>query len=262
MEEKHYIWGGIIVWLVLFALTTSTSVFENLSAWWAYALFLVAPLFATVYGFLAVKKYTLGSTHGKTLFFFALGSLSWLIGEYLYIHLEWAGYAVYPNISDLFYLIAYPLFLIGAIIELREGKIDWSSTAVGVTSVSIASVLGIIGTVLTGYFGVILAYDAEAGLLTNLVNISYGIGDLILLFIVIMLIVKYAGAFFAQSWAILGLAFFMTWVADILYAVYFEAFENELFWTMQVDYLWTLSYIAIGYFFWRQITAIDALASA
>jgi len=257
MAKNKLLYIGVFLYLIAVFLFYTTSVGEiEQGELIIEIIFLLSPLFAVVLGLLAVKKYTLQSVYGKSFLFLTLGFLCWLIGEAIWIYFFLADIGAFPSVADVFYLLAYPLILIGIILELKDGmSFKWNGVTIGIIVILLAL------TALTGYYGVYWAYDEEATGAENIVAMSYGIGDIILLVVVALLIIKYGGAFFSKSWMLLGLGFVLTWAGDILYAMFYEAYEEGLWLASQMDYLWIIGYLLMGFFFYRQMKAIDEVAA-
>jgi len=258
MAKGKLLYIGVLLYLIAVFLFYTTGVGEMDSGELIVELiFILSPLFAVIMGVLAIKKYTLKSVYGKTFLFLTLGMLCWLIGEAIWIYFFLTDIGAFPSIADVFYLLAYPLLLIGILHELKDGGLNfkWDGITIGIT------LLMLVLVAVTGYYGVYWAYDEEATGTENAVAMSYGIGDIILLVMVGLLIIKYGAAFFAKSWMLLGSGIILTWGGDILYAMFYEAYEEGLWLATQMDYLWIVGYLLMGFFFYRQMKAIDEVAA-
>ncbi|MFC1656333.1 hypothetical protein ACFL3C_05670 [Patescibacteria group bacterium] len=208
--------------------------------------YLSASTIAFIAGIYAVKEYGLNSTRGKAILFITLGLLSWMVGEYL-----WSAFELifdidpFPSSADVSYILAYPLLFIGLLYEIRLGKISWSFKKylmLGLATIAFS--------IITIYFGIYLAYDVEATLVENMVSIFYGVGDLILIVISLLLLIlsaEYKGGKMFSAWLYVFVAMILMWGADIGFAMYTEEYESSLMMAILLDHLWTASYLFFTY---------------
>lgn len=208
--------------------------------------YLSASTIAVMAGIYAVKQYGLKSTRGKALLFITLGLAGWMGGEYLWSVFELIlDIDPFPSFADVSYIVAYPLLFIGLLFEIGLGKIDWSLKKILVLSVSV-----IIFALITIYFGIYLAYDVEATFIENLFAIFYGVGDLILVAISLLLLVlslEYKGGKMFYPWLFVFAGMICMWLADIGFAVYVDEYKESLGVTVILDHLWIASYFFLTY---------------
>jgi len=248
-----------ILLLVVFYLPVGvTNIDEDTQAYWQSTLFNIAPIFSVVAGFYAFKKYGITSIHGKTILLITIGILFWLLGELTwYIFDLYLGIDPFPSTADIFYLVAYPIILIGIVNELRLGKILWTTKKI----IFNAIVLLLLFTI-TYYYGIYMAYDLEATLTENVVAISYGVGDLVLVIGSIMLLnlsIEFSGGLFSKAWVVFVIGMLLTWAADVLFAIYYEPYIARDWLTLQMDQLWILGYLFFSYSFLIMGSVIDRL---
>jgi len=221
-------------------------------------LFQIAPGFAVLAGIYAFRKYGIKSIHGMSILLITIGIALWWLGEIVWMVFDIVlGIDPFPSVADVFYLLAYPIMFIGIVSELRLGKIKWTTKKV-ILSVVILLLLSVI----TYYYGIFMAYDEEATLTENVVAISYGVGDLILLVGSIMLInlsVEFTGGIFSKAWVVFVIGMLLTWAADVLFAIYYEPYEAMEWTYLQMDHLWTAGYLFFGYSFLIMGSVIDKL---
>jgi len=221
-------------------------------------LFQIAPGFAVLAGIYAFRKYGIKSIHGMSILLITIGIALWWLGEITWMVFDIVlGIDPFPSTADIFYLAAYPILLIGIVNELRLGKIKWTTKKV----ISNVIVLLLLFTI-TYYYGVYMAYDLEATLTENVVAISYGVGDLILVIGSIMLLnlsIEFSGGVFSKAWIMFVIGMLLTWVADVLFAIYYEPYQAGEWLIVQMDHLWTASYLFFSYSFLIMGSVIEKL---
>src|SRR3989344_5717474 len=89
-----------IAYAFLALLFYSTSILGEKAPFWQNALYLFAPALAAVYAIGAFKRFSAESLHGKSLMFLSVSFVFWLIGELLWVLLEFLGIDAFPSIAD------------------------------------------------------------------------------------------------------------------------------------------------------------------
>lgn len=220
-------------------------------------LFLIPPAFAVAAGMRAASVYGLKNAHGSALFLLTLGFAAWLVGEAIWFYLRVIrNVDPFPSLADFFYLVGYPLLFIGLLIELGQEKIslrDFNPFIRTMLAVS-ASVVGF--AVL--YFGVFLAYDATAPLMDNLIAVSYGVGDFLLILPAVLILkttLDYQRGKLYSPWLFLFFGLALTLIADVLYAIFIEQYSSSLWPYTMIDLFWIAGYLSLanGFFGIRSI---------
>lgn len=214
------------------------------------SLYLVPSGFATIAGMFALWKFGLSSKRSMTFLLLTAGMGYWFCGELLFAYYEYIAHiSPYPSIADVFYVLAYPLFLAGLVNEIRITRINWKGF--GKTDLFLFILVALLFATLISYFGIYQAYDSAESLLGNLVAISYGIGDLLLILaniLVLVLVWEFRGGKLSRVWLLLFISFILTLVADILFAMYtVEYTMQEWFYKSLLDSFWIASYLLFGY---------------
>ncbi|MCC6146513.1 MAG: EAL domain-containing protein [Anaerolineaceae bacterium] len=115
----------------------------------------------------------------RALRFFAAAILVNLVGQILWSSQEiWKGKAPHPSIADAFFLLSYPLFLVGAYLASRKK----SSRQENIKNFLDSSV--IVLSALLGYWVLILGPQLLKGgtdKLAGVISIAYPIGDILIL---------------------------------------------------------------------------------
>ncbi|MBU0981379.1 hypothetical protein KKC94_01685 [Patescibacteria group bacterium] len=211
--------------------------------------YLLPPLLASIGGFFATKNYGLKSKSGKAFLMLSIGMLLWFTGDTLWeIFEELLDIDPYPSVADFAYQLAYVFLCIGFFNLATLAKVHLTTKKIVFSSIFI-----VIVSVLVSYFGIYSAFDPEATILENVVGISYGIGDLILvvasIFIILLSLEHFGGRIFF-SWITITLALLFTLIADIGFAIYYEEYETFSIYTKVLDQLWIIAYLlfAMGFF--------------
>lgn len=210
---------------------------------------LAPPLTAAVCGIFAIKVYNLNNPHAKAIAFMSLGVFFWFLGDFIWAIFEYfLNISPFPSVADFFYLLAYPLLLVGLTVELKSNvlKFSWTKILLGVV---IAVLLGI----LVIYFGVIKAYAPEESLVNNVIAMAYGIGDLILIIFgmaVLGVAIGYQKGKLFFPWISIVCGFCLILLADILFAVYREQYESYLGLFRNIDLGWISGFLLIAFGFY------------
>lgn len=215
-----------------------------------YSVLLSSLAIALTGGIYALKEYGLNSAKSKTLIFFTTGIGCWLIGESLWTYYEYILHTdPFPSIADIFYVSAYPLFFMGLVREIQSAKVSWHKLQKSILFLMLMST--VLLAIVVNYFGVFLAYSPQEPLLTNVIAMSYGIGDLILLVAAMSLLIlawEFRGGALSQIWLKVFFSFMFTLAADILFAIFTASYNETNSLTRSfIDCLWIVSYLLMGY---------------
>ena len=216
-----------------------------------YTIYTVFPVAAALIGLYASKMYKFNNANGRAMLLIIGGLLCWGIAEFIgYISDNFiTPPTMDPQISDFFFLLAYPVFGAGVYqgfiaAEIKLNQINKSL----LTAVLSAS---LVLTAWVAYFGVYQAYDPTVDLLKNAVNIGYGVGDLILVIVSTLMILvaeEYGNGKLAAFWKTMSLGFFVFLIGDILYfTMYWEQYSQDLKPYVYIDLLWTAAYTLLAY---------------
>ncbi len=210
---------------------------------------LVPPLIASLSAFYAIRIYGRGNPHAKALSLLSLGIFFWFLGEFIWFILEFFFHSYpFPSIADFFYLLAYPVLLAGLIVEFKNNKIKWTPLRL---TVCVSKC--IVFALLVIYFGIIKTYDPGEALTSNLIAMSYGVGDLVLIILsslILMIALNYQKGRLFVPWALVFSGFVLILISDILFAMYQEAYENLLSYARNIDLGWItgFSLLALGFY--------------
>ncbi|MFA5926355.1 MAG: hypothetical protein WC831_05545 [Parcubacteria group bacterium] len=234
---------------ILFIFLAAAYIFEKPAALLTETLFLFPVFLSTAAGFSAAGIYGLKSHNGKALLLIAFGLSFWSAGELVwYIFKNFMGIDPFPSIADLFFLLAYPLLLTGILYGTRLTQIKWSQMDKKTTAAGLATV--IILTAAVSYWGIYEAYDPQTGFLENVVVMSYGVADLILIGSLIFslgIARVFRGGRFGTFWTLVTVGFFFNLAADILFAIYRSSYSEDLKPYMYIDLIWMAGYLLVAY---------------
>lgn len=215
--------------------------------------YLLFPLFAIVGGIFSLHKIGFQGMRARTVLFLLLGITCWFIGDVIWdIYENLLLAKPFPSIADISYLLAYPFLFSGMINEIIRANIRWNK--VHKVLIYFITTVSIIFTFIVFYFGIYLAYDPKIQLINNIIAISYGIGDLLLIItnlIVLVLAWEFRSGRLSIIWITFFVSFIFQLIADILFAIYQGAYQAQIpLYRNSLDELWMLSYLifTIGIF--------------
>ena len=216
--------------------------FSDTGYLYADILYLFAALFAVLGGLFATKTYGLKNKHGKYMALITVAFLCWLIGEVVWVYLDWVlSVDPFPSVADYFYLSGYIFLFLGLLGAACIHKTSLTSLAI-MPLITAALILSGV----TFYFGIYTAYDASATLLENAVGMFYGVGDLVMIlfaFLTVAFVGEYKGGALSRGWFLLMLGLFPYWLADILFAMFTDAYTESAFMYILIDLLWISGFL-------------------
>lgn len=248
LKKYLYLLLGLFLYVVLYTLLGITEFGgEKLNYYILSFLFLLPSLIAVIYGFLIVQTYGLKAHHGKAFLYLTLGSVSFLLGELIWIIFYIIGIEPFPSIADFFYLLAYPLIFAGIYLEIVFTKAQINIKKFLALFSSLLVLSSLIFYIST--FSEMLDYGTK---FENIIAGLYSVADIILAFVALLLLVVLSeykkGAIF-YSWVYILISFVFMLVADLIFIYYYDIYEYNVLITTIADNLWILSYglYAIGF---------------
>lgn len=245
--------GKLLALLILaFAGVAATYFFElDRGVLLKHTAYLLFPILVALGGIYAVKVYGFGSAGGRALLWIAAGFGAWTIGELVwYWFKDYVGIDPFPSVADVFYLLGYPLIFVGLIKEIRLLKIKLSQ--LGRPTLSLGLGVVFLLALIVGYFGVYRAYNPAAALSENLIGMSYGVADLLLIVALLFMFVAvwvFKGGKLASFWSLMLFGIVSFLVADLLFVVYSEPYINDVKPFIYLDLLWTFGDLLCTYGF-------------
>ena len=143
-------------------------------------------------------------------FFITLGDILWAIFE-VYLKIT-----PFPSIADVFYLSFYPFFLAGILLLLvrRFQRSEWIKRTLDIGIIMIAAILGFWIFLIQPLIGL----GPTASSLQNFLTVAYPVGDLILLFALLVLMYYRSEKFIHGSLLILSIYALVTIVTDSIFS--------------------------------------------
>lgn len=218
------------------------------------SLYLVPTFLSVLFGFSLLNVSGWKGKKSNIFLLMVIGIGLWLVGDIL-----WAIYILildldpFPSYIDIVYLSGYIFLFLAFCKEYKLNKIIWQKKQIVYYAI-LFSVL----TWLTGYYGVYMAYDSEATLWENVFSIAYGIADLILIAIILLILMivrSYQKGKFTMPWTYILLGMIFTIFADLLYALYYVPYEEGVHLYQLIDLGWIFSFLffAQGFNQFREI---------
>lgn len=213
----------------------------------------VLPCLASVFGFINSNKWGgLKSSMGKSIFFLSAGLLTWGIGTlvFAYFNIILQIEVPYPSLADLFYIVSWPLWVIGMINLSRATGVKFQlKTVIGRVTLFLAPIL-IAG--LSYYLLIIVARDGvilytPEDLLKVFFDLAYPIGDIAILTIALLvygLSFKFLGGLFKWPILFVLVGFVFNYLGDFSFV--YTVTKETFFVANWVDLIYTLAFFCIG----------------
>jgi len=213
------------------------------------ALYLIAPVAAALIALYTSRIYRFNSANGRAMLLISGGLVCWGIAEIITYVLNNVipDANTFPSLANAFILLAFPLFGAG----IYQGFITAGVKLKQVNKSLLAAVLSVslILTVLVAYFGVYLAYDPSADLLSNIVTVGTGIGDLVLIILSLVAILvagEYKGGKLASFWKTMASGFFLFLIADIMFALHGNQYTEDMY-EIFMELGWIAAYMLLAF---------------
>lgn len=242
MKNRFIIFSSIL-------LVSSVIYISFLATPLAAIIFVSFPITAALISIYTSKIYSFDSSNGRPLLLVAAGIVCWGIGEVMFsafaniLHIS-----PFPSLADAFLLLAYPL--LGAGIYQSYAMAGIRLCNIKKPLIVLLSSASMILTAIVMYFIVFQVYDPSADLWVNIVNLGYGLGDLILVilsFAAILVANEYRGGKLASFWQAMASGFLLILIADIIFAMYSDQILNNVEPYTYVDLLWMAGYQILAF---------------
>jgi len=252
-----FFFGIMVLWWVLIATNNLENTLQN---FYYGALLGILPCLTSVFGFMNMKKWGgLGSYVGKSCFYLSLGLLTWGIGTltFAYYNISLQIEVPYPSLADLFYIVSWPLWIMGMINLSRATGVRFQlKTILGRITLflipAITSVISYYLLVVVARDGVLI-YESE-NLLKTFFDLAYPVGDLAILTMALLvygLSYKFLGGFFKGSILFILIGFILNYSADFSFV--YTVTKETFFVANWVDLVYTFAFFCIGF----GVTLID-----
>lgn len=210
------------------------------------SLYLATSGIAMVGGLCALFSYGFKGPRTRTLLLLTGGMGYLFIGELFFDYYEYIlGINPFPSVADIFYMLAYPMLVLGLINEVIVARVNWEK--LNKIVLLLFFTCAVLFAVIVGYFGIYQAYDAQRSLLANGIAMSYGVGDLLLIvasLLIFILIKEFQGGILSRVLFKLFFGFLCTLVGDILFAIYTTQYDRQIwFYKSLLDSFWVAGYL-------------------
>ncbi len=219
------------------------STLNNITSMWSVIL-----AFAAVAAFIILAyMYDFTSTMGRIWLLFAIGTAFWFGGEFIWFYLVLTEGGIPDSISlaDISWLLGYPVFIIGLFLLNKEINLAINKN----TKIGFYILWAIFSSIILLVLGNAM-FTPDAILLDSIVYYAYIIGDLIILLLVGLLVLKFSGgAEIRKSYFLLIVGFFATALGDIIYAI--TAYILAIYQTYAFDFadalfIWGYTLLTVG----------------
>jgi hypothetical protein len=214
----------------------------------ADTIYLLSPLIALLSGVYALNyfsngNYLAGGQRVTVSFWLALGILFYLLGEVFWFYLAYIQISpTSPSIADVFFLMAYPCLFAAAYLEYRLAKVKLTNKVF----INPLFLLSLVGIILVAYFGIFQAYTMESSMLENIIAVSYGVGDLLLIMSILLVIFAYSDGKLRWPWIWIAISYIFMLAADLGYAFASDAYETSILVQLAINLFWMIGYYLIG----------------
>jgi hypothetical protein len=247
--KKQYFLFIIGLFFIVTALAYNFISFNNpFGVIFNHALYHISALLAIIYGFSAAKKYSLKSERGRSITYLTSAITFWFVGDLIGNIMQYGfGQEIFPSFIDIIYIFGYPSLFVALFIEIRITKVNWNFQ-----KILLAFILSILLTAASAYATIYLAYDPANDYWANVFSLFYGLEDILLANMAILLLIfaqEYREGKFFSIYMGLFLAMLLTLIADISYGAFFQQYDSGIVLYKSIDLFFIASYLAFAYSF-------------
>lgn len=211
--------------------------------------YLLAPLMAVAFSMYLSAIFGSSGKRARVFRLMVLGILFLFIGEFSYVYFDFITRTKpFPSLADVFYLTSYPFILLGIISEILS--VRPSIKKLKKSSIILGALIFIVVFICVAYFGVFLAFDPNAPLVNNIISISYGVGDLIIIgegILLYLLAKNTRGGVISNFWLQILIGFIFILCGDILFAKFNDLYSaTDYFYKNTLDSFWILGYTVLA----------------
>jgi hypothetical protein len=198
------------------------------------------------------KELGFASKEGKVWFFLMLGCFVSAVAEII-----WTYYEIllrvnpYPSLADIGYLSCYIFFIISFLMEYLIIKESLQKNI---------AVFPVLATILLGavmvYFVLIpIAVDPDYDLLSKIVGYSYLVGDMLLVFLSLLIFFSFRGAKISSSWLMIATALMLWGITDMVftYVDWVGLYEGTYLVLTDIGYISSYIFLAFGAYYHRLV---------
>jgi hypothetical protein len=191
----------------------------------------VTPLITILFGYIALRYFSIRTSQGKCIFFLVLASVFWLLGDFIWDYID----SNVVSAADYFYWIGYILVVVAMFFGVRviNPLLLNDKKKVGI----VLAILLVFTSVYFNFFPLI--WDSEISLRENIGTYAYIIADLLILLSAMFLLFFITSGSYKIPWILIAIGTLLDWIGDAYYALNYETYSV----TDLVDTTWLLSYL-------------------
>jgi len=178
---------------------------------------------------------------GAAQLFTAIGDVTWYVIEIL------QGEPPSPSLADVFYLLNYPIFLLG-VLQLAPKSVftrQWVKTTIDMTILLLTTVL-----MLWNYLLAPLLSVFEGSRLLLFITMAYPTGDLLLVWALLVVLYRYKPGAGMRYFRLLAAGLVMTIIYDLIFL--YQTVVGIAWSGSWADLIYTLAFLTIGLSGWYQ----------
>jgi len=185
---------------------------------WIYDLAkVISALAAALLSLLLWRSFQRGEMLRKIWTYLSLGLILWALGEVLWSYDQLLSQDALPStsIAGIAWLLGYIPFTLGLYVRFRTlrmtPKRGWR--------IGLLALVAVAGILATSYVMMPIVYKGE-GLspVSLMVNLLYPLGDLVLVFMTLLVTLVHIGGKLSRTWGWIALGFFTVAISDLAYA--------------------------------------------
>lgn len=236
--------------IIAFYIILSIAVYTLMDSYILQDTLYMIPVFMAAFASIILLKNT--GTHrgfGLTITLITLGFIFWTIGEIIFIYYaDILEIDPFPSIADIFYMLAYPLFLAGIINEIKNYGVKM------IKSFSLFKTSSLILlTAIVIYIQIHLITETSSTIAEATANSLYGLGDVLIIigiFLLLDIIFQLKNAKFSKPWIIFMVGMGLTLIADLLFAIFNTQYEEGIKIYLLMDVIFLSSSLFFTYSFY------------
>jgi len=245
---------NVMVWiLALFFLACVLANFfipleSFVSALFNSSISILSSFVAALFALLVIKELGLKSIEGKVWFFLTIGFFGWFIGQCIWTLFESVlNISPFPSLADVFFLLAYIPIMAGLFFEFSIIKENMKKN-----DVFKSLVITVIFAVASFYFVMIKMFYAEDySLLGKVTSVLYPIGDILLLFPMLIFFFVYTGGKLSKSWLLIsvGITIFVFTDTGFAYLSWLGLYSGIYSALSSISFVLGYLFIALGAYY-------------
>lgn len=203
--------------------------------WLTDLLAVVAALLSFSAAVYAWQRVRISKKEGIVWLLLCLGLLLWLGGEAIWFYLEAVlGEEPFPSAADYSWLLGYPVLFLAFLFEYKRLDVD-----IGLKRKLIVFLAVVVaGIIMVWALLYPIAVYPDISSVERFLDLAYPVGDLALLYVVLLVTSVYLGGRLGRAWLIISLGFVVYSLADLGFS--YLQWEETYFSGHPIDLLWLI----------------------